>query len=182
MHTANVSSNSEAATGKKLWLIGMMGSGKTTVGSIVAGRVGAAFVDTDGVVEEKEGHPISDIFATVGEAGFRRLEADAIRRAAEGPPAVIATGGGSVLLDENLVVMKHSGTVVWLSAHPDSLAERVGSDTARPLLGASDPAARMRALLANRRDRYAAAADHVVESGRPSAEVVADVEKLWNES
>src|SRR5689334_7067287 len=104
-----------------LFLIGYRGSGKTTVGRLVADRLGWAFVDADSVLEERYGQTIREIFAAEGEAGFRDKEAAVLADLCRATDAVIATGGGIVLRAANRVLLKRHGLVVWLAADPPTL-------------------------------------------------------------
>ncbi len=151
-------------------MVGMMGSGKSAVGSLLARRLGARFLDLDREVERVAGRPVAEIFEREGEHRFRTLEAAAIAAAVRGEtPAVIATGGGAVLDASNVRRMRRSGTVVWLKASPEALARRTAG-SARPLLrGARDRAARLREILAERQSRYARAAHVSIETGSGSA-------------
>lgn len=167
-----------------LWLVGMMGSGKSTIGSRVAARLGLDFVDTDDLVASVTESTISDLWNARGEESFRRLERQMIGSAAAGKPVVAATGGGVVLDQGNIAVMRRSGLVIWLRASPEVLAKRIGRDSTRPLLADSeDPVETLRALLRDREDRYAQAAHAVVDTDdRPVTEIVEEVLALWNES
>jgi shikimate kinase len=165
-----------------LWLIGMMGSGKTEVGYRLAARLGCPFVDTDRVVEDEAGVAAKDIFQNEGEAAFRRRETAALARAATHLDAVVATGGGAVLDPGNVEVMRASGPVIWLQADPSVLMQRIGDDPARPLLE-GDPVERLRGLLADRAEAYQAAADHVVVTDRIDPDRIVDlIEDLWTAS
>lgn len=167
-----------------LWLVGMMGSGKSTIGSQVADRLGFDFVDTDDLVAAVTESTIPELWNSQGEDTFRRLESQMIASAAAGQPVVVATGGGVVLDDANIVAMRDSGLVVWLKASPEVLVERIGRDSSRPLLAdADDPVEALCSLLEKREARYAEAAHAVVDTGRdPVPASVARVLELWNES
>lgn len=167
-----------------LWLIGMMGSGKSTVGSKVADRLHLAFVDTDELVTAVTETTITDLWAGSGEESFRRLESQMIASAASGSPVVVATGGGVVLDESNIAAMRESGLVVWLKASPQVLAKRIGRDSTRPLLaGSDDPVAALSALLQQREAHYREAAHAIVDTDdRPVAVIVERVLELWNES
>jgi shikimate kinase len=161
----------------RVWLIGMMGSGKTTVGTEVARRLGFDFVDTDVLINSLGGRSIPDIWAEDGEEEFRLLESQMVRSAAEYGDVVIATGGGVVISEDNVDVMRSSGPVVWLSASPQTMAERVGHVGGRPLLAdEDDPEAVLGRLLEERRRAYRSAAHHVVVTdGRPIEDVAQEV-------
>lgn len=149
-----------------LVLVGMMGTGKTTVGRDVAAALGRAFVDVDAEVEAEAGRTVPAIFAAGGEPAFRRLEEEALARVLAGSdPAVVATGGGAVLEPGNRRALAPH-LVVWLRARPETLAGRLAGDGGRPLLadgGDVDLLDRLRALAAERADLYAEVADHVVD-------------------
>lgn len=146
-------------------LVGMMGSGKSTVGRLLAGLLDRPLVDSDTQVQARTGRSVRQIFESDGEAAFRRLEAEALADAVAGPPAVIAAAGGSVLDPANRDLLKRAGTVVWLRADPEVLAPRATRGSHRPLL-AVDPAGTLRRLDAERAELYAEVADHVVDVSR----------------
>lgn len=166
-----------------LWLIGMMGSGKTRVGQLAAARREVPFFDTDRRVEEQAGCSIAELWAERGEPAFRRLEAEAVRWVS-GLEGIVATGGGVVLDPGNVVTMRATGTVVWLDADASTLARRVGSDRARPLLVAEEPVEeRLRRIAAERAGRYATAAHIRIRTDLLGEDAVADeVMELWNAS
>lgn len=166
---------------RHLWLIGMMGAGKSTVGRLVAVRCGAAFTDSDEEVTERAGCSVRDLWEREGEQAFRDMEAAAVERlAATDEPLVIATGGGVVLRPENVTAMRRSGKVVWLAADPAVLASRVADGADRPLLGGAPEARRLANILAARADAYATAADVVISTDdRDAAEVAEEVEAAW---
>ncbi len=156
----------------KVVLIGYRGTGKTTVGKMVARRLSLPFLDTDALVEEMTGISIPAIFANAGEAAFRSLEREVIAGLADFS-GVIATGGGAVLDPENVRALRKGGTVVLLEADPEEVITRIaGSD--RPSLTGLQPEEEVRALLRTRRPFYLAAADICIRSGGQSPDVVAD--------
>ena len=160
-----------------LWLIGMMGSGKTTVGKRVARIRGLPFTDVDRLVEGRAAKSIMEIFRQDGEDAFRRLESAEIgrlatRTAGHGEGRVIATGGGAVLDTRSVEAMRRTGVVVWLDAPPPALASRVGQE--RPLLAGSDDGPRLAAILDRRRHRYGGAAHFRLDADRPPSDVTAD--------
>ncbi|MEJ8837941.1 shikimate kinase [Ramlibacter sp. AN1133] len=149
-------------------LVGMPGSGKTTVGRQLARRLGLPFFDSDHVIEERLGCSIREYFAREGEAAFRDLEQQVLAQLAQGPAAVIATGGGAVLREANRECLRAAGPVVYLRSTPEELYRRLRHDTTRPLLQVADPLARLRELYAQRDPLYQQAAHYRIETGRPS--------------
>jgi shikimate kinase/nucleoside-diphosphate-sugar epimerase len=141
-------------------LIGLMGSGKTTVGRIVAQMIGFQFVDTDAMIVETAGKTIPEIFASEGEAGFRLRESAALRSLLGKRGCVIATGGGIITQPRNLPILRHLGYIVWLDADPERLARRTAMNSNRPLLaGEEDPKAKLERLLTERKPLYKSLAD-----------------------
>ncbi len=154
----------------------MMGTGKTTVGNEVAARLGWRFADVDELVEEGSGRSVPELFASVGEAGFRALEARWLAESlAESGPAVVAVGGGAVLDPGNRTRICGAGTVVWLRARPETLQLRVGAGAGRPLLsaGEGEPEEVLGRLAAARSRWYEEVADVVVDVDDLSVEQVA---------
>jgi shikimate kinase len=152
-----------------IFLVGMMGSGKTTLGRALAQRLRLRFVDTDRVMVDRTGVPITTIFEIEGEEAFRRREAAVLAEVAEGDAQVVATGGGAVLAAENRDVMRRRGTVIYLRAQVESLWERTRHDTSRPLLATPDPRGTLAALLEKRDPLYREAAHLIVDTGSQSA-------------
>jgi shikimate kinase len=152
-----------------VFLVGMMGAGKSTVGRALARRLGREFVDCDREIVDRTGVPIATIFEIEGEAGFRRRESAVLAELAGRQGTVVATGGGAVLAEENRRLMREHGTVVYLHASLDHLHERTRRDVSRPLLAQGDRLATLGALLEARDPLYREVAHLVVESGTPSA-------------
>jgi shikimate kinase len=153
-------------------LIGLSGSGKTTVGRIAAERLQAGFVDIDAILNRKEGKPIAMIFAEKGEGVFREMERKEMEAALANQPAVIAPGGGWAAQPGALAAAKASGYVVYLKTRPETAAVRAAPSGTRPLLMGGDPEAQMRAL-SKEREPFYAQADATVETDRKSVEEVA---------
>jgi shikimate kinase len=145
-------------------LVGFMGSGKSSVGRLVAPAVKGRFLDTDRLVVERTGREITEIFATEGEAFFREEESRALRSLLGGSHLVVATGGGIVTLPGNLAALKQLGFVVWLTASEEVLWERVSRNRKRPLLHTENPRETVRALLERRNPLYASVADMTVDT------------------
>jgi shikimate kinase len=156
-------------------LVGLMGAGKTTVGRRLASALGLPFVDADHEIERAAGLSVAEIFARHGEADFRRGERRVIARLLEGPPHVLATGGGAFIDLEARALMRQKAITIWLKAPLDVLMRRVERRDDRPLLRGADPEAVMRKLMAERYPIYAEA-DLVVESTNgPHHAAAADV-------
>ena len=158
---------------KNIFLLGFMGAGKTTVGQVLAEKIGYKFVDPDQVLEEKAGTTISAIFSEFGEDYFRDLESQTLEAISAGEGQVIATGGGVVMKDRNWDIMKESGITVYLKAPVEVLYERIKDTTNRPLLQVEDPLERARELLESREQMYQKA-DLIVDSEKLSVTGVAD--------
>ncbi|MGP1382968.1 MAG: shikimate kinase [Thainema sp.] len=142
--------------GVNLFLIGMMGSGKTTVGQLLAEQLSYRFFDTDAVIEQAAHRPIRDIFATEGEVAFRQLETQVLSQLSAYTHLVIATGGGIVLERMNWSYLRH-GIVVWLDVAVDLLYERLQDDATRPLLQTPDPQKTLQTILGQREHLYSQA-------------------------
>ncbi|AII48393.1 shikimate kinase [Synechococcus sp. KORDI-52] len=160
-------------SGRSLYLVGMMGSGKTSTGRPLAERLGYGFVDADAVIEQAAGCSIPEIFERDGEAGFRSLESQVLSAISQRHSLVVATGGGVVTQPENWGLL-HSGIVIWLDVVPDQLLHRLNADrTVRPLLQTTDPEAALNALLNERRPLYGEA-DLTVVINDETPEAVAE--------
>ncbi|MEO5692335.1 MAG: shikimate kinase [Usitatibacter sp.] len=155
--------------GSNIFLVGMMGAGKTTLGKTLAQRLQLEFVDTDRILVERTGVPVATIFEIEGEAGFRKRETQAIAELCEQQGCVVATGGGAILAEENRVAMRNNGTVVYLRARLENLWERTRHDSSRPLLATVDPRATLAHLLEIRDPLYKEAAHLIVDTGTQSA-------------
>jgi shikimate kinase len=170
-----------------VFLVGLMGAGKTTVGRIIARRLKLRFYDSDHEIERRCGVKIPLIFEIEGEPGFRAREQQAIAELTALQGIVLATGGGAVLDEENRRRLSAGGTVVYLQARPEDLFERVRQDRNRPLLAGTDALARLRELHVQRDPLYRAVADLVIETGTQSVqalarELVDRLEERWKAS
>lgn len=152
-----------------LILVGLPGSGKSTVGALAAAELGAGFTDLDAVIEATAGAPIPRIFATRGEAAFRELEREAMDTALQDPPGVIASGGGWAAQPGNLAAVEGHALVVYLAISPEVAARRLAGATNRPLLaGTADPREMLERLLVAREPFYHLAGVQVdAEAGPP---------------
>ncbi|MFZ4551425.1 MAG: shikimate kinase [Aquabacterium sp.] len=151
-------------------LVGLPGGGKSTVGRQLAKRIGARFLDSDAVLEERIGMPIRSYFEQFGETSFRDLEQrviDELTQYADGP-LIMATGGGAVLRPVNREHLRDRTTVIYLRSSPDELFRRLRHDTQRPLLQVADPLAKLRELYDQRHPLYEEVAHYTVDTGRPT--------------
>ena len=162
-----------------IFLVGMMGAGKSTVGLRLARRLDRPYLDVDRELEARLGVDIPTIFDLEGEAGFRRREAALIDELTRQSGLVLATGGGAVLLPENRLAMRSRGLVVFLKPTPAELWQRLRRDRHRPLLQTPDPRGRIQQLLIEREPLYHEIADHVIQSGRQPAEQVVERIVAW---
>lgn len=171
------------APGRNLVLVGLMGAGKTTVGSMLGRRLQRPFVDTDAELEQVLGSRIAELFDTIGERRFRALESERVRHAAALRGQVIAVGGGALLDPGNVTHLRGTGDLILLDAVPAELATRILSEdggASRPLLaGAADPESRLAALRAQREEIYEAAASHAIDTTGKTPEQVADEVLAW---
>jgi shikimate kinase len=162
-----------------VYLVGMPGAGKSTVGRELAGRLGVPFLDLDAEIEREAGAAVADIFRDEGEASFRALEAAALVKGSMHDPAVIACGGGVVLEPANRITLRNTGVAVYLDVPLDELRRRVQPAADRPLIRQEGDLER---LLASRGPLYREFAGHVVDgSGDPGVVAAAIIEELrWS--
>ncbi len=163
---------------KNIVLIGFMGSGKSTVGRELHQRLGYPLVDMDHVIEQRAGKSITAIFAEAGETAFRDMETDLLAELND-PSAlrrIISTGGGVIGREQNRTLLRQLGYVVWLYAPISTILERTGKNRDRPLLDTEDPAARVEALMAERKSLYAEAAHLKIDTvGLDSSELATGI-------
>lgn len=161
-----------------IFLIGPMGSGKTTLGRRIAPKLGLDFIDVDEELEKRCGVEVAVIFDIEGEAGFRERESNLLAEIACVPGRLIATGGGSVLSQRNREVIRAHGTVVWLNTTVNQQIRRLERDKRRPLLAAPDRRKRLTAMAEQRNPVYSSLADVVFESrNRPLAHMADALER-----
>ena len=152
----------------KLSLVGLPGSGKSTVGRQLARRLNVPFTDSDHVIEQRIGCSIRDFFAREGEGAFRDIEEEVIRDLMQVPAGVVATGGGAVLRQSTRECLRQASSVIYLRSTAEEVFRRVRHDGNRPLLQVADPLGRLRALYEERDPLYRETAHFIVETGRPS--------------
>lgn len=162
-----------------LYLVGFMGTGKTTVGRAVAQRLGFACLDSDHEIERLRGRTVAEIFAQEGEPAFRELEREFVARGHPATRTVVACGGGLVIQPGMRERLRELGVVVCLHASLATILERAARQNNRPLLQVDDPAERVRTLFAERDPIYRRTGTLVLTDGRPLREVVAHVQRVW---
>lgn len=162
-----------------LYLVGFMGTGKSTVGRAVAHRLGFELLDSDHEIERMQGRTVSDIFSRDGEAAFRALERQFIESGHPAERAVIACGGGLVVQPGMLEALKARGVVVCLHASIDTILERTGRHKTRPLLAVENPEERVRTLYAQREPVYNRCGTVILTDSRPLHDIVAHVVRAW---
>lgn len=166
-----------------IFLVGLMGAGKTTVGRALARKLNKRFIDSDHEIEARTGASIPLIFEIEGEASFRQRESDVIRDLTAQSDIVLATGGGAILKPENREYLKTRGIVIYLRASVNSILQRTSHDKNRPLLQTADPRARLEQLAREREPYYLEVADFIVDTGRPNVQslvqtIVAQLESI----
>ncbi|MCF4969413.1 shikimate kinase [Nostoc sp. CMAA1605] len=159
--------------GVSLYLIGMMGAGKSTVGQLLAKQLGYGFIDTDNVIAQSAKKSINQIFAEEGEAAFRQLESDVLGQVCAYTKLTVATGGGIVLKRENWSYLHH-GLIVWLDAPVELLYTRLAEDSTRPLLQDPDPQGKLRSLLEQRTPLYSQADLRITITEEETPEQIVD--------
>ncbi len=162
-----------------LYLVGFMGTGKSTVGRGLATRLEMEFIDSDHAIEAREGRPIPEIFATKGEPYFRKLEKEFVESGHSSTGCVVACGGGLVVQPGMIDVLKARGLVACLFASPGTILRRTSGNRNRPLLNVEDPEKRIANLLAEREPVYLKAGTCIFTDYRPMAEVIAHLERFY---
>jgi len=150
-----------------------MGTGKTYTGRALARRLGTKFIDTDALIEKEAGNSISEIFEKFGEAHFRKLERDVVKRVSEENGIVIAVGGGAIVNPDNLAALKRNGLIINLTASPEVILARVERNSDRPLLQVEDKIGKIKELLEKRAPFYEKT-DFTVDTDGRTPEQVAD--------
>ncbi len=155
---------------RNLFLVGLMGAGKTTVGKLLAKHLGKQFIDSDHEIERRTGVKVHLIFELEGEAGFRAREGAIIEELTQQENIVLATGGGAILQAENREALHNRGTVIYLRANVEDLWRRTRHDKSRPLLQTENPRARLQQLLSQRDPLYRETAHLVVDTGEQNVQ------------
>ena len=150
---------------ENIYLVGLMGAGKTTIGRQLAKSLGLPFYDSDKAIEESTGGDIPTIFEFEGEQGFRDREQKMLQQLTELKGIVLATGGGAILRQENRDLLKENGIIIYLQCSIDRIMERTRRDTQRPLLKTANPKERIEQLYKEREPLYLNCADLVVDTG-----------------
>ena len=166
---------------KHIVLVGLPGSGKSTVGRLVADQLQAPLIDIDQLLTREMAMPVSQIFAMQGEVAFRRMERDAVRAACAREPAVIVPGAGWAAQDGELDAARASALIVYLQCAPSVALKRVDQGEARPMLMSVDPLGRMRELLAQREPYYQLADRQVATDKRPADAIAEQVARIAHE-
>ncbi len=173
--STNAADDANKISSRSIFLVGMMGAGKTTIGKLLANFLNKTFLDSDREIQKRTGVSIPVIFEIEGEAGFRKRETEMLSQLVESENIVLATGGGAVLSSENREILKRSGTVIYLRTTVDDLWRRTRHDKNRPLLQTSDPRRKLTELYTHRDPLYRETAHIVVESGKRSARHLAQL-------
>lgn len=165
----------------KIFLIGLMGAGKTTVGKLIAKSLGKAFYDTDHIIEQRTGVKIPTIFELEGEAGFRKRETDTLSEFAQMDNVVLATGGGVIMAPENRAILRQHGYVIYLRANVNELYLRTRNDKNRPLLQNVDVKAKLESLFHQRNPLYTETSHLIVDTGhQPVTVIIQKIESALN--
>ena len=160
-----------------IFLIGLMGSGKTTIGKLLAKKLNRSFIDTDQLIEQKSGVDVSMIFEFEGETGFRERETKLLSGLSEERNHVISTGGGVVLSKYNRDIISKCGTIFYLKTLPKELSLRLKNDKTRPLLKNTDVEKKLTKLYEERRSLYETTADYIIETkGKKATQIALEIE------
>ncbi len=162
-----------------VFLVGMMGVGKTTIGRQLALSLERDFIDLDHAIEQRSGVPIATIFDIEGEFGFRKRESNLLDEYTQQDSIVLATGGGAILSGENRQILRQRGCVIYLRAELDILFNRLARDSKRPLLQTANPQQRIRELIMQREPLYASVADITFDTGnKPIPAILQELTEL----
>lgn len=162
-----------------LYLVGFMGTGKSTVGRMLAERWRMEYLDSDQAIVEREGRPIADIFATEGEAHFRKLELEFIQSGHPQEGCVVSCGGGLIVQPGMVEELKKRGLIACLFARPETILQRTSTNRNRPLLNVDDPLARIRELLAEREPVYLKSGACFTTDSGPMHDLLKHIERFY---
>ncbi len=166
---------------KNIYIMGFMGTGKTSVGKALAEKLNKEFIDLDNEIELYEGMSISEIFEQKGEDYFRKIETEVLKEVADKENYIVSTGGGSIVTHGNLEIVKNSGILITLMASPEEILKRVSGNNDRPLLNVDDPLDAIKRLLFERAPFYIKA-DYIIETTEKSIdEVVEEILGILND-
>lgn len=174
-----MSENASSLAAVNLYLVGFMGTGKSTVGRQVAQRLGMNAIDSDHEIERRAGRPIAQIFAEQGEAAFRKLEREFVLSGHPAHGQVVSCGGGLVLQDGMIAELRKRGVVICLTASPETILRRTETNKNRPLLNVDHPLQRIREMLEQRNPFYRSAGTEVLTDSRSLPEIVAHVQRVY---
>ncbi len=161
---------------ENLSLIGFMGAGKSTIGKILAEKLGLLFIDIDKVIELKEKRSIPEIFKTSGENYFRDIESEVIKKLYDNKNCVFACGGGAIIRGENFNVIRAKSKIIYLKVSPREIIKRIGESKNRPLLNSKDKESRIINLLNKRKNIYENRADIIIDTGmKTKTEVINEI-------
>lgn len=172
----NMQQNSKNRT---IILTGMMGAGKSTVGSVLSRKLKLGFIDLDTLIENTQKLSISEIFKTFGEESFRKMECDTVCSIEPGRKLVISTGGGVVESKETIENLRKTGRIYYLEAPADVLYERIKDDTKRPLLMTKDPKKTLKEILDKRRIKYECADFEINTANKTAKEIVDEIVEIY---
>lgn len=164
---------------RNIVLFGFMGTGKSSVGRLLASQLGLEFVDMDSVIEKRAGRTISEIFAQDGEQCFRAMERELVKELSVKEGLVIGTGGGVVLDSRNVADLSLNGLAVCLNAAPGEILNRLENDGSRPLLAQGDKLEKIKGILAARRDHYASVPVQIDTTGLSAEQVAWKIKALY---
>lgn len=165
---------------KNIVLTGLMGSGKTTIGKLIAQKLDKNFIDTDKLIEEEAQITINEIFSLHGESYFRQLESKIIQKVSLNPDQIISTGGGSVENPDNMMNLNRNGIVFYLKTSAEELFKRIQNETNRPLLKNDDPLGTLKQLLKKREKFYNLAHIIINTDGRQLNEIVNEIQEKYS--
>ena len=167
---------------KNIVLVGFMGTGKTNVGRLISQELNMEYVNTDDLIEKKEGMSINDIFSKKGEPYFRQVESEVIKEVSQKDSSLIDAGGGVVTSELNVKGLKQKGIIFCLNATPEEILKRTKRYSHRPLLNVADPLAEIKVILKNRTEYYKRADYQIETTGKTADEVSKEIIGIYNKT